>query len=84
MQYLHLRKMLYNIIPMLPKAVVNVLNFFPFRYVSDLPFRIYIGNINGVEALVQIGIQLVWLTAVVVISKLVMAKKVNHLVVQGG
>ena len=71
-------------IPMLPKAVANVLNFFPFRYVSDLPFRIYIGNINGADALIQIAIQIVWLVAIVSISKLVMSRKLKKLTVQGG
>ena len=74
----------YVPIPMLPKSVANVLNFFPFRYVSDLPFRIYIGNINGIAALAQIGIQLVWLAVIILLSKLVMSKKINKLVVQGG
>ena len=74
----------YVPIPMLPKPVADVLNFFPFRYVSDLPFRIYIGNINGADALVQIAIQLVWLVAIVLISRFIMSKKINKLVVQGG
>ena len=74
----------YVPIPMLPKAVANVLNFFPFRYVSDLPFRIYVGNINGTQALIQIAIQICWLAAIVIIGKLVMHRKLNKLVVQGG
>ena len=71
-------------IPMLPDSVARVLDFFPFRYVSELPFRIYIGNINGTEALFQIAVQIVWLVAIVCISKFVMARKINKLVVQGG
>ena len=71
-------------IPMLPTSLQKVLNFFPFRYISDLPFRIYIGNINGTDALIQIGIQIVWLILIVGIGKLVMSKKINNLTVQGG
>jgi len=74
----------YVPIPMLPASVQTVLNFFPFRYVSDLPFRIYVGNINGTDALFQILIQLVWLVAIVLISRFIMSKKINKLVVQGG
>lgn len=74
----------YVPIPMLPESVQTVLNFFPFRYVSDLPFRIYIGNINGLDALFQIMIQMIWLVAIVLIGKFVMSKKLNKLVVQGG
>ncbi len=71
-------------IPMLPKSVQNVLNFFPFRYVSDLPFRIYVGNIGVSSAIVQIAIQLAWLVALLVLGRFIMSKKINKLVVQGG
>lgn len=71
-------------IPMLPHSVQTIISFFPFRYVSDLPFRIYVGNINGTDALIQIGIQLAWLIGLVTISKLVMNRKLKKLVVQGG
>ena len=71
-------------IPMLPEFMQKIFNFFPFRYVSDLPFRIYIGNISGVDALIQILIQLAWLVGIVLISKLIMKRKINKLVVQGG
>ena len=71
-------------IPMMPEGVQAVLNFFPFRYVSDLPYRIYIGNISGTEMFIQLGVQLAWLVGLVVIGKLVMNKKMKKLVVQGG
>ena len=71
-------------IPMMPEGVQKVLNYFPFRYVSDLPYRIYIGNISGTEMFIQLGVQLAWLVGLVVIGKLVMNKKMKKLVVQGG
>lgn len=71
-------------IPMLPITLQKIMNFFPFRYISDLPFRIYIGNINGTDALIQIAIQIAWLVAIVLVGRLVMAKKLNNLTVQGG
>lgn len=71
-------------IPMFPTMVQKILNFFPFRYVADLPFRIYVGNIAGMDALIQILIQLAWLVAVVIIGKLIIHKKVKNIVVQGG
>lgn len=74
----------YVPIPMLPKAVQTVLNFFPFRYVSDLPFRIYVGHINGMDALFQIALQIVWFIFIVFMSKLIMSRKLKKLVVQGG
>lgn len=71
-------------IPMLPEFIQKIFNFFPFRYVSDLPFRIYVGNITGTDALIQIGIQLIWLVGIVLISKIIMKRKINKIVVQGG
>lgn len=71
-------------IPMLPKPVAFVFNFFPFRYVSDLPFRLYIGNINGIDALIQISIQIAWTIGLILVGKLIMKRKINKLVVQGG
>ena len=71
-------------LPMLPESVQTVFSFFPFRYVADLPYRIYIGNINGTDAIIQIGIQLAWLVGIVLVSKLVMNRKIKKLVVQGG
>lgn len=71
-------------IPMMPKVVQNILNFFPFRYVSDLPYRLYIGNITGYQALIQIGIQLAWLILIVVVGKLLVSHRLKKMVVQGG
>ena len=71
-------------IPMLPVWFQKILNFLPFRYVSDLPFRIYMGNINGIDALFQILIQIVWLVGIVGISRFIVSRKTKKLVVQGG
>lgn len=71
-------------LPMLPKTIQTAFSFLPFRYVSDLPFRIYVGNINGIEAIIQIGIQIFWLILIVLVSKLIMKRKLQKLVVQGG
>lgn len=71
-------------LPMLPKAVQTVLNFFPFRYVNDLPYRIYIGNINGTDALIQIAIQIAWFVGVYALGYLLTRVRLKKLVVQGG
>lgn len=71
-------------IPMLPQSVQNVLNFFPCRYANDLPFRIYIGNITIGSALIQIGIQVLWIVGLVIGVKILINKKCKNLCVQGG
>ena len=71
-------------IPMMPDIAQKILNFFPFRYVSDLPFRIYLGNITGAEMWFQIGIQVAWLAFFVIIGKIMLKFKLKKFVVQGG
>ena len=71
-------------IPLLPQGLQNVLNFMPFRYVSDLPYRIYIGNLDLTTALWQIGVQIVWIVALYLLGKFILNKKSKKLVVQGG
>lgn len=71
-------------IPMLPKYLANILNFLPFRYVNDLPYRIYIGHINGMDALIQIAIQITWTIALILIGRLIIRRKIKNIVVQGG
>jgi ABC-2 type transport system permease protein len=63
------------------KTVVYIL---PFRYTSDLPFRIYAGNIGINEALPGVLIQVAWISAVVLTGKLWMSKALKKVVVQGG
>ncbi len=71
-------------IPLMPSAIQNVLNFLPFRYISDLPFRIYIGNISITHGLIQIGISLIWLLITIVIGKLLIKNALKKTIIQGG
>ena len=71
-------------LPMFPKAIQNVLNWLPFRYVSDLPFRIYIGNVGLTSALIQVAIALAWLVALVLIGKLLIKLSLKKTIIQGG
>jgi ABC-2 type transport system permease protein len=74
----------YIALPLLPQGLQNVLNALPFRYVSDLPFRIYIGNIGINDALMYIAISVAWLVALVVIGKLLIKHALKKTVIQGG
>lgn len=68
----------------MPQSVQNVLNYLPFRFIMDLPARIYIGNIPPLEALKLIGIALVWLIGLIAIGKLLITKAGKNAVIQGG
>jgi len=71
-------------LPLMPVAIQNVLVWLPFRYVSDLPFRIYIGNISTSNAIIQIGIAFTWLIVLIVLGKLLMKRALKNTIIQGG
>jgi len=75
---------MYVPLPLLPQSVQKVVNFLPFRFISDLPLRIYIGNVGTIDALVYIGISLAWLVVLIVLGKLLMKKSLKNVVIQGG
>ena len=75
---------MYIPLPLMPEAIQNVLNFLPFRFISDLPIRIYIGNVGIQEALMFIGICLVWLVILVSFGKLLISRALKNVQVQGG
>jgi ABC-2 type transport system permease protein len=71
-------------IPLMPTWLQNVLNWLPFRYTTDLPFRIYSGNIAGTDALFQIGIELVWIIGLLLLGAWAFRRLLRRIVVQGG
>jgi len=71
-------------IPLMPQTIQNVLNYLPFRFIVDLPFRIYIGNINIKSALIFTLLSLSWLIILILIGKILMSKALKKTVIQGG
>lgn len=71
-------------VPLMPKGLQIVCSILPFRYASDMPYRIYSGNITGVEAICGIGVQILWIVALIIIGNLMMNKSLKKVVVQGG
>ena len=68
----------------MPQSIQNILNYLPFRFIMDLPARIYIGNIPTVEALKLIAIAIAWLIILIFIGKLLIAKAGKNAIIQGG
>jgi len=68
----------------MPQSLQNVLNYLPFRFIMDLPARIYVGNIPPMEALSLIGIALIWLIGLIAIGKLLIIKAGKNAIIQGG
>lgn len=75
---------LYIPLPLMPQTIQNILNYLPFRFITDLPFRIYIGNTGIIDALIFIGISLFWLVILIILGKLFMSKVLKKTVIQGG
>lgn len=71
-------------IPFFPDWLQKITTYLPFRYVSDLPFRLYTGNISLHDGIIGLIVQLIWLLIIVTISYLLTKKSLKRIVVQGG
>jgi len=71
-------------IPFFPAYLQKITYILPFRYVSDFPFRLYVGNISMNEGVNGLIVQLIWIIILVVIGNILMKKALRKAVIQGG
>lgn len=71
-------------IPFFPLFLQKISNILPFRYISDLPFRIIIGNVGIYEGMIGIIFQIIWIIILVLLGKMVIAKALRKAIIQGG
>lgn len=71
-------------IPFFPNYLQSITNILPFRYVSDFPFRLYVGNITINEVLIGLLVQLVWIVILVIIGNILMKNALKKAIIQGG
>lgn len=71
-------------VPLMPEMLKKVVYLLPFRYTSDLPFRLYAGNIGIREGIISIGVQLLWIGIIIGLGKLWMNKALDKVIIQGG
>lgn len=71
-------------IPFFPDFLKTISVFLPFQYISDLPFRIYIGNTGIKEGIEGIIIQFIWLLILIIIGYFLMKKNLKRVAIQGG
>ena len=71
-------------IPFFPLWLQNISNFLPFRYISDFPFRFYVGDIAMNEGLISILVQIIWIIILIFVGKLITNKALKRAVIQGG
>ena len=71
-------------LPLMPKIIQHIGLFLPFRLISDLPFRVYSGNIGINSAIECVGLQLIWIVVLIVLGELIMKKALKKVCIQGG
>ena len=71
-------------IPFFPTYLQKITNILPFRYVSDFPFRLYVGNITMNEGLTSIIVQFIWIIILVILGNILMKRALKKAVIQGG
>ena len=71
-------------IPFFPRFLQIISSWLPFQYISDLPFRVYVGNVSISNGLHGIMIQFIWIVILILMGHFLMKKNLNRVVVQGG
>lgn len=71
-------------LPFFPQNLQAVMYLLPFASMQNTPFQIYNGYISGSDIFINIMLQIVWLTFLVVSGKLLMKRALKKVVVQGG
>ena len=71
-------------LPLMPKIVQSLSTYLPFRFISDLPFRVYSGNIAIPVALKSMRLQFIWLVILITLGQIIMKVALSKVCVQGG
>ncbi len=71
-------------VPLMPLWLQRLLDFFPYRYVADLPLRLYSGSIAGGDAAFQLCIQAIWTVGLFMFGSWAMSRALRRAVIQGG
>ncbi len=71
-------------IPFMPKVLQIISYILPFRLVTDLPYRLYTGNISISEGMISVFVQCAWILISTLIGAFIMKNASKRIVVQGG
>lgn len=71
-------------VALLPLFIQKSTYYLPFRLISDLPYRVYSGNIGIYEGLFSIGLQIGWILILMFIGNLIIKVSLKKVFVQGG
>ena len=71
-------------LPLFPEWSQRALDLLPFRGLMDIPLRIYIGHFAPQQVLALVGHQVAWCSVVIIVGRLLLARGLRRVVVQGG
>ncbi len=71
-------------LPLLSGIVLIIAFFTPFRFIEDLPFRLYSGHIDYMTGFNEIGLELIWIIVLLIIGRLILKKALSKVSIQGG
>lgn len=71
-------------LPFLPNGVRQVFEILPFASMQNVPLRIYSGDIVGSSIYSCAGLQVFWLITLIFIGKMLTAKALKKVAIQGG
>ena len=71
-------------LPFMPAWLSRIAYALPFRYVSDLPFRVWSGSIAPGDAWPLFALQLCWIAVFFLLGRFIMGRLSKKLVLQGG
>lgn len=67
-----------------PESVSRVLRLLPFAAAADTPFSLYVGAIPPREAAGAIALQLAWAAGMITAGRLLLARRLKTVIIQGG
>lgn len=71
-------------IPFFPAAFAQILEWLPFASMSNVPYRVYSGDIAGAAVWQAMGLQVFWLLALLVCGHFFLTRALRRAVIQGG
>lgn len=75
-----------SIVPLwfFPKALVAIARWLPFRSIYDVPISIYLGRLTVLDPFAAIAQQILWVAILYGLEKVLWARGIRRLVIQGG
>ncbi|MGN1371811.1 MAG: ABC transporter permease [Candidatus Coprovivens sp.] len=71
-------------IPLFPTILKNIAILLPFAYISDFSFRIYTGNIYGLDIIKGLIVEITWLIILIIVGAISTNSILKRVSVQGG